>query len=74
LNARRNYTAAVEQCQEAVKLTPHDAQAHYDLAVNLQKAGNNAEARREFQTYLKLAPKASNAEAVRVILRKLEKS
>ena len=74
LNARKNYNAAIEQCEDAIRLKSDNAKAHYDLAINLEKAGKKADARREYETYLKLAPKAPNAEAVRTILRRLAKS
>jgi len=59
---------AKAQFEEAVKLDPNMAEAHYWLGMALLNAGNAAEAKPHFETYLKLAPSGKDAETAKSIL------
>ena len=47
---------AVAQLREAVRLAPDNAQAHYQLALALQRTGARTEARTHFAEAQRLAP------------------
>jgi len=53
---RNDLAAAIEKFREAVRLDPHNAQAHYQLAIALRRRGALAEARKEFDEARRLAP------------------
>ena len=52
---------AIHQFQEAIRLKPHDADAHYNLGFALGRKGQSDEAIRQFQEALKLKPDFAEA-------------
>ena len=59
---------AQTQFEQAVKLDPNLAEAHYWLGMALVNAGKTADAKSEFESYLKLAPTGQYAETAKSIL------
>jgi tetratricopeptide (TPR) repeat protein len=59
---------AKAQFEQAVKLDPNMAEAHYWLGMAFVNAGNTAEAKPHFETYLKLAPTGQYAETAKSIV------
>ena len=59
---------AKAQFEQAVKLDPNMAEAHYWLGMAIVNAGNTAEAKPHFETYLKLAPTGQYAETAKSIV------
>jgi Flp pilus assembly protein TadD len=49
-------TGAIEKFREAIRLSPDDPQAHYQLALALTRRGAREEARLEFEAARRLAP------------------
>jgi len=47
--------------QQAVRLKPHYAEAHYNLALALHQEGKEAESRLEFEKAYNIAPELRNA-------------
>jgi tetratricopeptide (TPR) repeat protein len=60
---RKNYVAAESRYREALYYKENDALATYRLAVSLEKLDRPAEARTEFENYLKILPHGPQAEA-----------
>jgi tetratricopeptide (TPR) repeat protein len=59
---------AKAQFEQAVKLDPLLADAHYWLGMALVNGGNTAEAKPHFETYLKLAPTGQYVETAKAIV------
>ena len=59
---------AKAQFEQAVKLDPNMAEAHYWLGMALVNAGNTAEAKPHFETYLKLDPSGKYADTAKSIV------
>jgi tetratricopeptide (TPR) repeat protein len=59
---------AKAQFEQAVKIDPNMAEAHYWLGMALVNAGNTAEAKPHFEQYLKLAPSGQYAETAKSIV------
>ena len=59
---------AQTQFEQAVKLDPNLAEAHYWLGMALVNAGKATDAKDHFETYLKLAPTGQYAETAKNIL------
>ena len=59
---------AKAQFEQAVKLDPNMADAHYWLGMAFVNAGNTAEAKPQFEAYLKLAPAGQYAETAKSIV------
>ena len=59
---------AQTQFEQAVKLDPNLAEAHYWLGMALVNAGKTADAKTHFEEYLKLAPTGQYAETAKNIL------
>lgn len=53
---RQNYRAALSRYCEALSYKPNDATATFRIAESLDKAGDLAEARTYYQSYLKILP------------------
>jgi tetratricopeptide (TPR) repeat protein len=68
---RKNYRAALERYKEALYYKDNDAVATYRLAVCQEKMGNKAEARKNFEQYLKILPEGPLAKDARASLEKL---
>jgi len=65
------YKLAAEEFEQAVKIAPQWAEAHYNLAVVQAKVGNLQGAIDSYRRYLELSPRAPDAQAVRDELVKL---
>lgn len=63
----------LELLQQAVIKAPNIADIRYHLGVGLHKAGRKAEAKSELTKVLEMAPKFTDAVAVRALLAELEK-
>ncbi len=63
---------AKAQFEQAVKLDPAMADAHYWLGMALVNEGNTADARKSFEKYLSLAPKGQYAEMATSILKSIK--
>jgi tetratricopeptide (TPR) repeat protein len=74
LLAREDYPAAEQAFRSAIDLRRKDTpDGHFNLAITLEKQGRAAEAIDEYETYLRLAPDAPDAEKVRTIVAYLKK-
>lgn len=68
----KNYPEAETELRRAIELGgPKAAQSHYYLGGLYWKAGNLRQAADELETYLKLEPKAANADKVRATVKEL---
>lgn len=63
---------AKAQFEQAVKLDPTLADAHYWLGMALVNGGNTAEAKSHFEEYLKLAPTGQYADTAKAILAQIK--
>jgi len=68
---RKNYRAALERYKEALYYKDNDAIATYRLAVCQEKMGDKAEAKKNFEQYLKILPEGPLAKDARASLEKL---
>ena len=66
-----NMMGAYLRSQDAVKLQPDYALAHFSLAEAARKLGKNAEAVQEYQRYLKLEPDGKQSKAAEKALAEL---
>jgi len=71
---RERFEEAIREYEEAIRLRPEQATAHYNLAVTLERAGQKERARQEYENYLQLSPDATDAAEVRDHLKKLASS
>jgi tetratricopeptide (TPR) repeat protein len=69
---RYNYRAAESRYAEALEYMPHHAVATYKLAEAQEKLGKIADARANYQQYLKILPKGEFAELARKALARLD--
>lgn len=69
---RENYQAAISRYREALEYKPHDAEATYKLAEVLNKTGDVAGARENYEAYLKILPNGPYAKKAREALSKLK--
>src|SRR5580698_11518931 len=69
---QENYKAAISRYREALEVKPHDAEATYKLAQVLNKAGDTAGARENYEAYLKILPKGPYAQKAREAISKLK--
>lgn len=68
----KNYPEAEAELRRAIELGgPKASQAHYFLGGLYWKAGNFRQAADELETYLKLEPKAANADKVKTTVKEL---
>ena len=68
----KNYPEAETELRRAIELGgPKASQAHYYLGGLYWKAGNFRQAADELETYLKLEPKAANADKVKTTVKEL---
>ena len=68
----KNYPEAETELRRAIELGgPKASQAHYYLGGLYWKSGNFRQAADELETYLKLEPKAANADKVRTTVKEL---
>jgi Tfp pilus assembly protein PilF len=59
---------AKAQFEQAVKLDPNNADAHYWLGMALVNGGDTKNAKPEFETYLKHSPNGANAATAKAVL------
>jgi len=59
---RKNYRAAADRYREALLYKENDAVATFRLAICLEKMGQPDEARKEYESYLKILPHGPQAE------------
>lgn len=67
-----DYELAIREFREAARQAPNWADPHYNLGLVQEKNGHYKDAVASFREYLRLAPKASDAAAVRSQLYRLE--
>jgi tetratricopeptide (TPR) repeat protein len=70
---QKNYRAAESRYREALEWKPNDAEATFKLATVLEKLGNPAEARSNYESYLKILPEGLHAEESKKALTRLPK-
>jgi len=68
---RKNYKAALDRYKEALYYKDNDAVATYRLAVCQEKLGDKAEARKNFEQYLKILPEGPLAKDARASIERL---
>ena len=71
---RKNYRAAEDRYREALIYKANDAVATFRLAVCLEKMDQPDEARKEYESYLKILPHGPQAEAARKAIDRLKGS
>jgi tetratricopeptide (TPR) repeat protein len=71
---RKNYAAAISRYREALLFKPNDAIATFRLAQALEQSRNFAEARKEYESYLKILPHGASAAEARKALGRLPKA
>ncbi len=69
---KENYNAAISRYREALEFKPHDAEATFKLAEVLNKTGDTAGARENYEAYLKILPNGTYAKKAREALSKLK--
>ncbi len=68
---RKNYKAAISRYRSALTWKPNDAVATFRLAQALERNGELAEARRNYEAYLKILPHGPNAEEAQKAVERL---
>jgi tetratricopeptide (TPR) repeat protein len=71
---KENYQAALSRYREALEFKPHDGEATFKLAEVLNKTGDIAGARENYEAYLKILPNGPYAKKAREALAKLPDS
>jgi tetratricopeptide (TPR) repeat protein len=71
---RESYAAAISRYREALEFKPHDAEATFKLAQALNKTGDAAGARENYEAYLKILPDGPYAKKSKEALAKLPES
>lgn len=71
---RGNYRAAEDRYREALLYKQNDAMATFRLAESLEKLDRSAEAREEYESYLKILPFGPEAGAAKKALERLKNS
>jgi len=69
---RKNYRAAAERYREALLYKQNDAVATFRLAICLEKMGQPDEARKEYESYLKILPHGPQAEEAQKAIQRLQ--
>jgi len=69
---RRNYRAAADRYREALMYKDNDAVATFRLAVCLEKMDQPDEARKEYESYLKILPHGPQAEEAQKAIQRLK--
>lgn len=69
---RKNYRAAADRYREALLYKENDAVATFRLAVCLEKLGQPDEARKEYESYLKILPHGPQAEEAQKAIQRLQ--
>ena len=71
---RKNYKAALERYKDALYYKDGDALASYRVAVCEEKLGDNTEARKYYEQYLKILPEGPLAKDAHASLERLPKA
>jgi len=69
---RKNYRAAADRYREALLYKQNDAVATFRLAVCLEKLGEPDEARKEYESYLKILPHGPQSGEAQKALQRLQ--
>ena len=69
---KENYQAAISRYREALEFKAHDAEATFKLAEALNKTGDTAGARENYEAYLKILPNGPYAKKAHEALDKLK--
>ena len=69
---KENYSAAISRYREALEFKPHDAEATFKLAEVLNKTGDTAGAKENYEAYLKILPKGPYAKKAHEALNALK--
>ena len=69
---RKNYRAAADRYREALMYKDNDAVATFRLAVCLEKMDQPDEARKEYESYLKILPHGPQAEEAQKAIQRLK--
>jgi tetratricopeptide (TPR) repeat protein len=69
---RKNYRAAADRYREALLYKENDAVATFRLAVCLEKMGQPDEARKEYESYLKILPHGPQSEEAQKAIDRLK--
>jgi len=69
---RKNYRAAADRYREALVYKENDAGATFRLAICLEKMGQPDEARKEYESYLKILPHGPQAEEAQKAIQRLQ--
>ena len=69
---RKNYRAAADRYREALLYKDNDAEATFQLALCLEKMDQPDEARREYESYLKILPHGPRSEEAQKALLRLK--
>ena len=70
---RKNYKGALERYKDALDYKPGDAVATFRIGECQEKMGNKTDARKYFETYLKILPEGPLAKEARAQLARLDK-
>ena len=63
--------AAIPEFRKAIAMAPREPSFHLSLGISLEKTGKPADAQREYQQYLDMAPWAPEAEKLKAHLKAL---
>ena len=69
---RKNYRAAEDRYREALMYKENDAAATIKLAVCLEKLDQPDEARKQYESYLKILPQGPQADEAKKALQRLK--
>ena len=69
---RKNYRAAADRYREALLYKENDAVATFRLAACLEKLGQADEARKEYESYLKILPHGPQAQEAQKAIQRLQ--
>ena len=69
---RKNYRAAADRYREALYYKDNDAEATYHLAACLEKLDQPDDARKEYESYLKILPHGPQAEEAQKAIERLK--
>jgi tetratricopeptide (TPR) repeat protein len=69
---RKNYRAAADRYREALLYKNNDAQATFRIALCLEKMDQPDEARKEYESYLKILPHGPQAEEAQKAIQRLQ--
>lgn len=67
-----DYAPAIKEFEQAGRLAPSWPDVYYNLGMVQEKAGKYSDAVTNLKQYLRLAPNASDAETVKILINKLE--